>query len=95
MKTLANDFLTESETLHALVAPLSDAELEQATAFKDWPIARVIQHLHAWNMAAEMSLKGMGLSRLTMRSLKCIAQAAGRWGVLSESGSRTWRTEAG
>ena len=60
METLANDFLAESEALHALVAGLSDAELEQATAFKDWPIARVIQHLHAWNMAAEMSLKGDG-----------------------------------
>lgn len=60
MKTLANDFLEESASLHALVAQLSDAELQQKTAFKDWTINRVIQHLHVWNLAAGLSLKGDG-----------------------------------
>jgi len=60
MKTLANDFLEESASLHALVAPLNDAELQQKTAFKDWTINRVIQHLHVWNLAAGLSLKGDG-----------------------------------
>jgi len=60
MKQLAKDFLDESEALHALVSPLSDAELETPTAFKVWTINTVIQHLHVWNLAAEMSLKGDG-----------------------------------
>lgn len=60
MKQLAKDFLDESEALHALVSPLSDAELETKTAFKGWTINTVIQHLHVWNLAAEMSLKGDG-----------------------------------
>lgn len=60
MKTLGQDFLDESNALHALVAPLDDAELKQETAFKAWTIERVVQHLHVWNMAALMSLKGDG-----------------------------------
>lgn len=60
MKTLANDFREESLALHALVAPLDDGGLKQETAFKAWTIERVVQHLHVWNMAALMSLKGDG-----------------------------------
>ncbi|RYD93972.1 MAG: TIGR03084 family protein [Sphingomonadales bacterium] len=60
MKQLGQDFLAESSALHALVAPLDDAGLKQETAFKAWTIERVVQHLHVWNMAALMSLKGDG-----------------------------------
>lgn len=60
MKTLGQDFLDESSALHALIAPLDDRELLQETAFKAWTIERVVQHLHVWNMAALMSLKGDG-----------------------------------
>lgn len=60
MRDLARDFREESEALHALVAPLSDRELERVTGFKAWTINTVIQHLHVWNLAAEMSLKGDG-----------------------------------
>lgn len=60
MKRLAIDFLEECEALHALLEPLGEAELDQATAFKGWPINRVIQHLHVWNLAAGMSLAGDG-----------------------------------
>jgi uncharacterized protein (TIGR03084 family) len=60
MKSLAGDFLAESEALHAIVAPLSDAALEQPTAFKGWTINMVVRHLHVWNLAAGMSLKGDG-----------------------------------
>jgi len=52
----AHDFLTESEALHALVAPLTDEELAQATAFKGWTVNDVIGHLHMWNQAADLSL---------------------------------------
>lgn len=60
MKQLATDFLDESNALHQLVVPLDDAGLSQETAFKSWTIERVVQHLHVWNMAALMSLKGDG-----------------------------------
>jgi len=60
MQTLARDFQEESEALHALVEPLDDAALEQKTAFKDWTISTVLRHLHIWNRAAEMSLRGDG-----------------------------------
>lgn len=52
----AHDFLAESEALHALIAPLTDAELAQATAFKGWTVNDVIGHLHVWNQAADLSL---------------------------------------
>ncbi len=52
----ALDFLDESEALHQLVAPLSDVDLEQKTAFKDWTLNNVLGHLHMWNYAADLSL---------------------------------------
>jgi uncharacterized protein (TIGR03084 family) len=56
----ADDFRLESEALHALVEPLSDIELERATAFKGWTINTVLRHLHVWNQAAGLSLAGGG-----------------------------------
>jgi len=52
----AEDFLAESEALHALLAPLADADLERPTAFKGWTLNDVIRHLHVWNRAANLSL---------------------------------------
>jgi len=52
----ARDFLAESEALHALVEPLTEADLERPTAFKGWTINDVIRHLHVWNRAADLSL---------------------------------------
>jgi uncharacterized protein (TIGR03084 family) len=60
MLALAKDFADESAALHALVAPLDDAALDQPTAFKNWTIATVIRHLHVWNLAADMSLRADG-----------------------------------
>ena len=57
MMQQAQDFLDESEALHALVAPLSEEELQQPTAFKGWTINTVIGHLHTWNYAADLSLR--------------------------------------
>lgn len=53
----AEDFRAESRALHALLAPLTDAQLAQETQFKGWTIDTVIQHLHFFNLAAEMALK--------------------------------------
>ncbi len=60
MRDLARDFRDESEALHAIVLPLKDSQLEQVTGFKSWTINTVIQHLHVWNLAAGMSLRGDG-----------------------------------
>jgi uncharacterized protein (TIGR03084 family) len=60
MKGLTKDFLEESLALHALAASLSETELDQKTAFKDWTINTVLRHLHIWNLAAGMSLKDDG-----------------------------------
>jgi uncharacterized protein (TIGR03084 family) len=60
MKTLAADFLAESDALHAIVEPLSETAIDQPTAFKGWTINTVLSHLHVWNLAAGMSLKGDG-----------------------------------
>ena len=52
----AQDFLDESRALHALIAPLSDAEMATETQFKGWTIDTVIQHLHFFNIAADFAL---------------------------------------
>lgn len=53
----AQDFLDESRALSSLVAPLSEAEMRQQTAFKGWSIDEILRHLHAWNGAALWSLR--------------------------------------
>ena len=52
----AIDFRDESDALHALLAPLSDAEFAQPTRFKGWTIDDILAHLHFWNAAADRSL---------------------------------------
>ena len=52
----AKDFFAESEDVFALVSGLSEEVLTTATAFKQWSIADIIQHLHFWNEAALLSL---------------------------------------
>ena len=54
----AEDFRAESEALFALIEPLSDDALSEATAFKNWTIEDVVRHLHVWNSGAALSLKG-------------------------------------
>ena len=52
----ANDFLDESNALHALIADLDDNALETETAFKNWTINDVVAHLHVFNELAALSL---------------------------------------
>jgi uncharacterized protein (TIGR03084 family) len=52
----ATDFLDETHALADLVAPLSDADYLQETAFKSWTIDMVLRHLHFWNKAALLSV---------------------------------------
>ena len=51
----AEDFLAESETLHDVLAPLSEADFRQPTQFKGWTIDDVLVHLHFWNRAADLA----------------------------------------
>jgi len=52
----ADDFLAESEALHALTKDLEEADFERPTAFKGWTLNDVFRHLHVWNQAATLSL---------------------------------------
>ncbi len=52
----AEDFKTESDALHALLSPLADADFERRTQFNDWSVNDVLQHLHYFNYAADLSL---------------------------------------
>lgn len=56
----AQNFLDESEALQALLAPLTEIRLDTATAFKGWPISRIVRHLHVWNIGAALSLSDPG-----------------------------------
>jgi len=53
----AIDFRDESEALFQLLAPLSDADFDRATLFKDWTLNDILGHLHMWNWAADLSLQ--------------------------------------
>lgn len=52
----ADDFLAESETLHAVLQGLEDGRFDEATQFKAWTLNDVIVHLHYWNQMADLSL---------------------------------------
>ncbi len=52
----ARDFRDESEAIHALLSPLSDADYAKPTLFKGWTIDEVLRHLHVWNIAADLAL---------------------------------------
>ncbi len=51
------DFRDESDALHALLEPLSDADLQRKTQFKGWSIHDVLAHLHLFNWAADLALR--------------------------------------
>ncbi len=51
------DFRDESEALYRRLAALPDAEFTRPTQFKSWSIHDVVSHLHAWNRAADLSLR--------------------------------------
>jgi uncharacterized protein (TIGR03084 family) len=52
------DFREESTALYDLIAPHDDAVFELKTQFKNWTVNDVLTHLHVWNIAADLSLKG-------------------------------------
>jgi len=56
MLSQAIDFRDESRALHALLAPLSEAELTEATLFKGWTLNDIVAHLDQFNRMADLSL---------------------------------------
>jgi len=52
----AKDFKDESETLFALMDPLSDADFERPTLFKGWTFNDILGHLHHGNILADHAL---------------------------------------
>ncbi len=51
----AIDFREESDALYELLKNLPDARFDEKTAFKDWTLNDVLEHLHMWNWAANES----------------------------------------
>ena len=51
----ADDFRDECDALGAILDPLSDADFRRKTAFKDWTVDHVVQHLHFFNIMADYS----------------------------------------
>lgn len=52
----AIDFREECDALFDVLEPLSEADFERKTLFKDWTINDVLGHLHMWNHGADLSL---------------------------------------
>lgn len=52
----ADDFVAESEALHAVLAPLDEAAFATVTQFKGWTIENVVQHLHFFNRMVDLAL---------------------------------------
>jgi uncharacterized protein (TIGR03084 family) len=58
MLTQAYDFRDESAALFELLQDLPDQDWERPTQFKDWTCNDVIGHLHIFNHAARVTLRG-------------------------------------
>jgi uncharacterized protein (TIGR03084 family) len=80
------DFLDESEALHALLAPLEDRDFETVTQFKGYTIGDVVGHLHHWNLAADLSLRDEAGFRAFFKQ---VADGLGRGRPLPEI-AREW-----
>lgn len=55
MLSQAVDFRDESEALYKILEPLSEEDFERKTLFKEWTLNDILQHLHFFNYAAELS----------------------------------------
>ena len=52
----AQDFCDESDALYGVLAPLDESAYRVATLFNNWTINDVLQHLHHFNIMADLSL---------------------------------------
>jgi uncharacterized protein (TIGR03084 family) len=58
MLAQAADFRTEADELHRLLVPLTNADWDRATLFKQWTINDIVQHLHDGDLMAAASVSG-------------------------------------
>lgn len=73
----ADDFRAESETLNAILEPLSDTDFDRATQFKGWTLNDVLVHLHFWNGAADLSTTDEAAFQDLMQRLMGAMQSGG------------------
>ena len=52
----ALDFKEESDVIYALIEPLEEVDYDAPTQFKNWTANQILQHLHFFNMLADLSL---------------------------------------
>lgn len=52
----ARDFRAECDQIRTLLEEHQDGVFDRVTLFKNWTIGDIIAHLHAWNIAADLSL---------------------------------------
>ena len=56
MMSQANDFREECDVVAELLAPMSDVDFKRPTGFKAWTINHIMQHLHFFNVMADLSV---------------------------------------
>lgn len=73
----AYDFRDESEALYDLIKPLSEADYDRVTLFRDWTINDVLQHLHYFNYVADLTLSDEDAFVQTYTELKAFQEKSG------------------
>jgi uncharacterized protein (TIGR03084 family) len=58
MVAQADDFRSEANELHTLLATLDDTDWERNTQFKGWSVNDIVQHLHDSDLMAAASVAG-------------------------------------
>lgn len=71
----AIDFREECDALCKLLEPLNDADFDRVTQFKDWTVNDVMQHLHFFNYAADLSLEDAEVFKKVYGELKALTGA--------------------
>lgn len=65
-----DDFKSESLALFDLLADVDPNTFSEATQFKNWTINSVLQHLHFWNIMANLSLMDESAFLQTMKEMQ-------------------------
>ena len=55
MMPQADDFREECDAVVELLAPMSEVDFKRPTGFKAWTINHIMQHLHFFNVMADLS----------------------------------------
>lgn len=73
----AHDFKEESDALHAVLEPLDEAAFTVPTAFNAWTINDVVQHLHHFNIMADLSLSDEATFLTEYAKVKALREQVG------------------